>query len=108
MERQKCENCSAPMALIHNRDGTDSYKCEYCGALINIRPKTASDKIFTFVNRAINAMKDDGKPVVSPEKQAEFDQRIAAINEKKQQAYEKYMEKRLKAYEKYVDKRSRR
>ena len=104
MTNQKCQNCSAPMTLIQNRDGTDSYKCAYCGAVINIRPKTVSDKVFTFINRAANALKDDGTSAMSPEKKTAYDERLAAINEKRQQAYDKYMEKRLKSYEKYIDK----
>lgn len=105
MTNQKCQNCSAPMELIQNRDGTDSYKCSYCGAVIHIRAKTASDKVFAFINRAANALKDDGSSAMSPEKKAVYDEKLAAINEKRQQAYDKYMEKRLKSYEKYIDKK---
>lgn len=66
MENQKCQQCSAPMVLINKRDGTNAYVCEYCGYVLDIRPKTASDKVFSFVNRAINALKDDSPIVSSP------------------------------------------
>lgn len=117
MQNQKCPNCSASMIVVTNEDGTNSYACEYCGNVIRIQPKSASDKIFAFVNRVINALDDNKrKSPISTEKQEEFDARLAAINEKRQKAYEKYQnkrqqeyekyqEKRLKKYEKYVDKR---
>ena len=54
MEQQKCPNCCANMTLISNRDGTDSYKCEYCGNLITIQPKTTTDKLIVFAKKAIN------------------------------------------------------
>ena len=105
MEQQKCAQCSAPMILINKRDGTDAYICEYCGYTIDILPKTASDKIFSFVNRAINALKDDvpSEPV-SP-KQEEYEKRMRELNERIQQsAYEKRMERVIK----YAEKRAKR
>ena len=108
MDRQQCPNCNAPMNLFSNRDGTDSYQCAYCGTVVNNRPKTVSDKVFAFINRAANALKEDEKPLFSdPAKQAAYDERLAAANKKREEAREKYLEKRLKAYEKYVDKHSR-
>ena len=63
MEQQKCNQCSAPMTLITKRDGTNAYRCEYCGAVIDIIPKTTSDKVFSFINRAINAIRDEENEV---------------------------------------------
>ena len=109
MDRQKCENCSAPMVLKNNRDGTTSYECPYCGYVVNNRPKTASDRVFTFLNRAVNALKDGDDPLagVSPEKRAELENRMAAANAKRQAAYDKIMKKRVKAYEKMMNKRAK-
>ena len=107
MADQKCPNCSAPMLLINNRDGTTSDKCDYCGYEHKNLPKTTTDKVFTFMKRAVNALKDDDSdpfPGVSPEKKAELEQRLAVINEKRQAAYDRAMEKKMKAYEKYVNK----
>lgn len=110
MENQKCPNCSAPMILINNRDGTTSYECKYCGYVLNNRPKTTSDKIFSFINRAVNALKDEGDAFagVSADKKAELEQRISAANEKRQAAYDKYIEKKVKAYEKRMEKLTKR
>lgn len=105
MDNQKCPNCAAPMILKNNRDGTTSYSCDYCGYVLNNRPKTAADKVFTFLNRAINTLKDD-EPFAgaSPEKKAELEARLKTVNEKRQAIYDKAMEKKMKAYEKYMDK----
>ena len=109
MNDQKCPNCAASMILVNNRDGTDSYKCEYCGHVINNRPKTAADRVFSFVKRAVNALKDDDDPLagVSPEKRAELEERLRRANEKRQAIYDKAKEKEIKAYEKYMDKMSK-
>lgn len=107
MDNQKCPNCAAPMMLINNRDGTTSYKCEYCGYVFNNRPKTATDKVFSFINRAVNALKEDSDPLsgISPEKRAEFEQKYNTIKQKEQELYEKAQEKRMKTYEKILNKR---
>ena len=106
MDNQKCPNCAAPMILINNRDGTTSYRCNYCGYEYNNRPKNATERVFSFINRAVNALKDD-EPFAgaSPEKKAELDARLKIVNEKRQAIYDKAMEKKMKAYEKYVEKR---
>lgn len=103
MENQKCQQCSAPMVLINKRDGTNAYVCEYCGYVLDIRPKTTSDKVFSFVNRAINALKDDS-PIVSSPKQEEYDRRMEAVNEKLQKSYERAYEKRMERCIKYAEK----
>lgn len=110
MDNQKCSNCAAPMILVNNRDGTTSYKCEYCGYVFNNKPKTTTDKVFAFINRAVNALKEDDDPFagVSQEKKAELEQRMSAINAKRQAAYDKIMDRRMKAYEKRVDRLSKR
>lgn len=118
MEEQKCSQCGATMILVHNRDGSSSYKCEYCGHRIDIRPQTASDHISTFINRAINAVSEAKESLkenlgmneavqIDPKKQQEYDERLAAINAKHQKAYEKRMEQRLKYYDKYMEKRNK-
>ena len=55
MDNQKCAQCGAPMKHIANRDGTDTFVCEYCGASQHVSPKSVSDKLFSFANRAVNA-----------------------------------------------------
>ena len=107
MENQKCPQCAAPMVLINKRDGTNAYVCEYCRYVLDIRPKTTADKVFSFVNRAINALKDDEPAVQSP-KQEEYDRRMAEINEKLQKSHERAYEKRMERCLKYAEKRAER
>ena len=63
MENQKCPNCSANMILINNRDGTTSYKCEYCGNIISIQPESLTEKLFVMTKRAINAYNEYKDPL---------------------------------------------
>ena len=107
MDSQKCPQCAAQMILVNKRDGTDAYVCEYCGNIIDIRPKTASDRIFSFVNRAINALKDD-TPAVSSAKQEEYNRRMAEIDRKLQESHERAYEKRMDSRLKYAEKRAKR
>lgn len=79
MADQKCPNCSANMILKNNRDGTTSYHCEYCGNIIDIQPKTTADKLFTFVNRAVNAINERMDPTI---KQQEFIDELKELRDK--------------------------
>lgn len=103
MENQKCPNCSAPMRLKNNADGTNSFVCEYCGSVINNLPKTTADKIFSFVNRAVNALKDPSPEELSPEQKAIQD----AYKERQEIMYQRYLEKRLHQAQKLLDKEKR-
>lgn len=108
MNVQKCPNCSANMLLVNNSDGTTSFKCEYCGTIINNRPKNISEKVMAFVNKAVNAVRDDDPfKNLSPEKREELQKRIDAANEKQKAAYERYIEKKVKMYERYAEKRAK-
>lgn len=103
MENQKCPSCSAPMHLINNSDGTDSYVCDYCGSVINNRPKTTSDKVFSFINRAINALKDNSEDKLTPEQKAIRD----AVNERNALIHQQYLEKRMRQAQKSLEKQKR-
>lgn len=43
------------MIMITKRDGTNAYKCEYCGSQFDIRTQTTSERVFAFVNRVADA-----------------------------------------------------
>lgn len=102
MTDQKCPSCSEPMRVINNADGTDSFVCEYCGSVINNRPKTTSDKVFAFINRAINALKED-ETKLTPEQQAARE----AVNERNALIHHQYLEKRMREAQKRLDKQKR-
>lgn len=82
MENQKCASCGAPMSFINDKTGTYAYHCDYCGYQVNIRPESTSDKVFTFVNRAVNAFSRDDDPVEKApqeEKKVSFGKRLSAL-----------------------------
>lgn len=57
MMKQQCANCAAPMQLFNNQDGSEYFKCPYCGNVINIQsqqqPQSVLDKVFTFARKII-------------------------------------------------------
>lgn len=57
MNKQQCPNCAAPMSLYKNQNGSDFYKCQYCGNILNIQiqhqPQSALDKVFSFASKFI-------------------------------------------------------
>lgn len=63
MEKQQCPNCSAPLNLSNNRDGTTSYVCDYCGYRKDNKPETTSDKLFSLANRVITSMNERRDPM---------------------------------------------
>ena len=67
MERQKCENCSAPMIMITKRDGSNAYRCEYCGYQVDLRPATVSDKVFSFATRIANMIDENNSNTKQPQ-----------------------------------------
>lgn len=74
MEKQQCPNCSAPLTLVNNRDGTTSYLCGYCGYKEDHKPESTADKIFSLVNRAINAYNDSKDPMAGIPSEEELSQ----------------------------------
>lgn len=104
MEHKKCPSCSAPMELNGARD---KYVCAYCGTVINIQFQRVQDKVFSLVNRAINALKEEESnepdPSLTPEQQA----RLAELKRREKAAYEKQHQREMDRYLKYQEKQIR-
>jgi DNA-directed RNA polymerase subunit M/transcription elongation factor TFIIS len=62
MDKQQCPNCSAPMIVIDNRDGSYCYKCEYCGSRIDVKSQTVSSRVFALANRIVDSFSDKTIP----------------------------------------------
>ena len=99
MPAQKCPDCSANMILVNNRNGTTSFHCEYCGKIIDNRPASNADKVFSLVNRAINAYNEykensSGDPYLD-QRIADLRKRLEFASGKERAKLEKKLEREL-------------
>lgn len=94
MDVKRCDNCSAPMTL---NGAKDKYTCPYCGSVANIHPKTATEHVTSFINRAIAFFTEEDEPdqPLTPE-QAAYQQKMKELQAKREKAAMLYQEKLLK------------
>lgn len=115
MEQNKCPNCSSNMTLIRNADGTESYKCHYCGNIVPIRAKTTTDKIFSFLHKVTASMNESeydrdkrmAEQIQDPVRRARALEEIEARLERELHAAHIQEERRLQKLEKYNEKRQK-
>ena len=92
MTDQKCPYCSAPLIRGSDWHGEPSFRCQYCGNTVTIRPEKVTDKVLTFANRLANALSN--KPS-DPVERAKYEQKKAEIMQKSLQIREEYLNKEL-------------